>query len=249
MEIYTSTPTEQLLLNAAEGSSIVNSEDLAKALPHLGKERIARALSSLNRKRFLQRLRRGLYLKCEPPYGPVIEKPERLALEVYPGYIGFSTALAHWGLLDYEPFTIFVVTPDRSGEMEVGAYLLKAVSMGERARGMVYDRGLYVSSLAKTIFDCVYKPIHGGGYPLLVRAINDAEPDWDEVYGLFERLASPSLRRRGAYVLAKTDNAPKRLCKKIAKGTSGKIWLDPSGPRRGKYDPEWKVMDNVGGWG
>jgi predicted transcriptional regulator of viral defense system len=248
MKYYTNTPTEQMLLNTAEGSNILNFDDLATALPDLGKQRVARALSSLNRKGALWRLRRGLYLRCEPPYGPVIENPERLALEVYPGYIGFSTALAHWGLLEYEPFTVFVVTDSRSGETEVGAYLIKAVSMGERARGMVFDSGVYVSGLEKTIFDCIYKPVHAGGYPTLARAISDADPDWDRLYLWFERLASPSLKQRAAFVLSKTSNAPTGLCKRLVKGATSKVWLDPSGPRSGKYDAEWMVMDNVGGW-
>jgi predicted transcriptional regulator of viral defense system len=248
MKYYTTTPTEQMLLDASETSSILNFHDLAALLPELGNQRVARALSSLTRKGILWRLRRGLYLKREPPHGPVIDNPERLALEVYPGYIGFSTALAHWGLLEYEPFTIFVVTDARSGETEVGAYLLKAVSMGGRARGMVFDSGVYVSGLEKTIFDCIYKPLHAGGYPGLVRAISEADPDWNRLHRWFESLASPSLRQRAAFVLSKTPNAPSGLCRKLAKGGVDKVWLDPSGPRSGKYDPKWRVMDNVGDW-
>ena len=43
MKYYTNTPTEQMLLNTAEGSNILNFDDLATALPDLGKQRVARA--------------------------------------------------------------------------------------------------------------------------------------------------------------------------------------------------------------
>ena len=70
----------------------------------------------------------------------------------------------------------------------------------------------------------------------------DAEAGW----GTFERLGTPSLRRRAGYVLATAGNAPVWLLRDLRGTGASRIWLDPTGPRRGSYVRDWCLNDNVG---
>ncbi len=245
---YYLSPQEQHVLDIAGDAGVIVAEDLIQAAEGMHPQGVRNVLSSLVRKGHLFRAKRGIYLRCGEPSLPVIEDPGKLALLLFRGYVAFASALQHWGLHEYESFTVFVATRNKSGSREVGEYVFQAVAMGDRARGMVYDGGLYVSSLVKTIFDCIYTPVHAGGYPLVARAVADSRPDWKEVLRWFDLLGSQSLRQRGGYLLSKAGNAPRWLLDRLRSGAKHNIWLDPSGVRKGKLDRGWSVMDNVGGW-
>jgi predicted transcriptional regulator of viral defense system len=247
-ENYYIAPNEQRLLEVVEGLDVVLVEDVMQALKEMHPQSVRNALSSLARKGRLFRVKNGVYLRCDPPGSPVIGDPAKLALTVFKGYVAFSSALHHWKLIEYEPFTLFVATRGKSGTRVIGEYTFRAVSIGDKARGFVYDGGVYVSSLEKTIFDCIYKPVHAGGYPLVARAIGEARPDWREVARWFDLLGSQSLRQRGGYVLKKTGNAPRWLLEDMASKATEYVWLDPMGKRKGNRSGQFRVIDNVGGW-
>jgi predicted transcriptional regulator of viral defense system len=244
---YYLSPVEQMLLEVAGTMEPIFTRDVIGALPEVHPQVVRNSLSSLARKGRLERVRRGVYVRSEGPGRPVIEDPLKLALAVFPGYIAFSSALRHWRLIEYEPFTVLVATRDTSGSIEVGEYTFRAISLGRRAQGMVFRGGVYVSTLEKTLFDCLYKPIHAGGHALLARAVAEARPNWRELARWFSILGTPSLRRRAGYILSIAGNVPGWLLGELRGRGGSRIWLDPTGPRRGRLAPEWDVIDNVGG--
>jgi predicted transcriptional regulator of viral defense system len=244
---YYLTPNEQRIMETIGDSELAVTEDIIGSLPGIPANSVKNAISSLSRKGRLYRLRRGFYLRCEHPGIPLIGNPEKTAQVLFGGYVAFGSALRHWNLLEYEPFTVFVVTRTKGGTVKAGNYTFRAVSMGRRAAGAIHDRGVYVSSLEKTIFDCIYKPSHAGGYPLVAKAIRDANPDWKKVQAWFDRFGTVSLKRRAGYVLSKAG-APSWLLEHFRKGATYPVWLDPGMGRKAKYDSDWKVLDNVGGW-
>jgi predicted transcriptional regulator of viral defense system len=244
---YTLSPVEQMLLDVAVDMEPIFTRDLIDAVPDVHPQVVRNALSSLAQKGRLSRVKRGMYLRSEGYGKPIIEEPFRLAQAIYPGYIAFGSALTYWRLIEYESFTVFIGTRSRSGSRDLGEYTFRAVSMGRRAQGTVFKDGIYVSSLEKTIFDCLYKPHHAGGYPLVAKAISEADPDWEEVSRWFMQLGTASLRRRAGYVLSIAGNAPGWLLKDLRGSGGSRIWLDPTGPRRGRYVRDWCLNDNVGG--
>jgi predicted transcriptional regulator of viral defense system len=241
-------PVEQEILDLTADVEPIVAEDLVEVMEGTRPQVVRNALSSLVKKGRLFRLKRGIYLRCDPSGEPIIVEPERLGLALFTGYIAFTTALHHWRLIEYIPFTIFVATRNRSAERELGAYVFKAVSMGTRAQGAVFDNGVYVSTLEKTIYDCIYKPAHSGGYNIVVRAIAESEPDWRKVMRWFDLLGTPSLRNRAGFLLEKAGNAPKWLLTELRTDLNYNIWLDPSAVRKGSTSKDWMVIDNVGGW-
>jgi len=249
---YYITKTEQDIMRAIRGADIVSVDELRKLFPNLTAEMLWKALSSLSKKGYLTRLKKGLYLVNEEPGSPSIKSPYRIALALFPGYIAFSSALRLYGLLEYEPFTIFVATPRKSGERAVGEYTIKAVALGEKATGMTLKDGVYTSTLAKTFFDCFYKPPHCGGYSEITKALYEVEKlDWDEFLSYFERFASDSLCQRTGYVMELLRDelgvdVPGRVLDYLRGRVKSWTKLVPTFPSCGRGSKEWKVIDNLG---
>ena len=238
-----------MIFNLIATLDMTYSEEIEEIFPDLKPHQINKICSNLSSKRYLHRLKKGIYLVQERPSAvPVIKNPYKIALALFKGYIGFSSALRVYNLLDYAPFTIFVVTVNKSREKRVGDYTFKAVAMGKRAVGLTHYNGIYISTISKTFFDCFYKPQYCGGYSVITKALNDVEFDWDEFIRYF-RFTSDSLCQRTGYVLeligeetGKKIPALDHLRKRVRNNTK----LVPSGKAGGKYIKEWKVLDNLG---
>ena len=239
-----------MILNAISSADIVNSNEIKDIFPGLKPYQVNKVCSSLSSKGYLHRLKKGVYLIQETPSNiPVIKNAYKIALAMFKGYIGFSSALRLYDLIDYEPFTIFVVTGNRSMEKIIGEYTLKYVAMGDKATGMTYYNGVYVSTTAKTFFDCFYKPQYGGGYSTITKALYDADIDWNEFLGYFG-LASSSLCQRTGYVLDLLGDAtsvvPNDVLDNFKNRIKNNTRLLPSGSSKGKYIKEWMLLDNLG---
>jgi len=241
---------EQNIFNAISSSEIVHIDEIRDFFPNLERYQINKICSSLSSKGYLYRLKRGIYLVQEKPSdAPAIKNPYKIALALFNGYISFSSALKIYGLLEYEPFTIFVATKHKGRKKSIGEYTFKSVAMDRRATGMTYYNSIYISTIAKTFFDCFYKPHYGGGYSTITKALYDAELDWGEFIKYFEA-ASSSLCQRTGYVLElmgkETDKIPKGVLSCFRKRIKNNAKLLPSGKARGRYIKEWKIVDNIG---
>ncbi len=237
---------------------LISTGEVVDMFPGLGKDMVYKVLSSLQKKGRLYRIKQGMYLvQKRPSHEPVIEDPYEIALALYSGYIGFSSALRLYDLMEYEPFTVFVVTPHTSRTREIGDYTFRAVAMGELAVGMTSHRGLYVSSLEKTFFDCFYKPQHAGGYGTVTKALYDkGGMDWNRFLDYFQRFASHSLCQRTGYVLDRMQReldfeVPERVVSFFLRNRGDRTKLIPTAPSRGSYSGKWNILDNTGsllGW-
>jgi len=250
---YYLTGSEQNVYNSIKHAEVIASDDIRGFFPELGIGMLYKVLSSLEKKGYLYRLKRNLYLvQKKTGKNPVIENPYRIALALYKGYIGFSSALRQYDLIEYEPFTIFVVTPKKSASVYIGNYTIQAVAMGNKTMGLTLHRGIYVSNIEKTFFDCFYKPQYGGGYETITKALYEKKfLKWDSFLEYFKMFASPSLCQRTGYVLDMMSKEtsfriPNTVIVFFKKRILGKTKLIPTTPSRGKFSAEWKVLDNLG---
>ncbi|MBN1455571.1 MAG: hypothetical protein JW945_04910 [Methanomicrobia archaeon] len=241
---------EQMVFHALSPRDIVTTKELEGEFPQVSSAQLNKIVSQLCAKGYLRRLKRGVYLVQETPSKvPYIKNPYKVALALYNGYIGFSSALRIYQLLDYEPFTIFVVTVNKSREKKIGDYTVKAVAMGKRAVGITFHEGIYISTLAKTFFDCFYKPQYCGGYSAITKALYDVELDWDEFLTYFVAFASNSLWQRTGYVLALLKEETGKLIpglERFRRHVKTNTKLVPSGTSSGRYNKGWMVLDNLG---
>lgn len=244
------TPQEQELFRVISSMQRVDTATIHEIFPGKSPHQVNRILSRLSQKGYLHRLKKGVYLISPHPSGSVdIQNPYSLALALFKGYIGFSSALRLYDLLEYEPFTIFVVTQNTSKEKTIGQYLIKAVAMGDRCTGMTFHKGAYVSTLSKTYFDCFYKPQYAGGYAVITRALYDSQPDWKEFCGWFLH-ESAALCQKTGYVLdmlgQHTGSVPEDVIAFFKARVRNNTLLAYGGTGPAHYVRTWKILDNVG---
>lgn len=243
------TPMEQMIYSFIFDLDIVCTDDIKKAFPELTSQHINKVFSSMSKKGYLRRLKRGVYLVQDGiSHDPIITDPNRIALAIFSGYIGFSSALKVYGLLDYEPFTVFVVNRNKSGQRTLGEYTFRAVALGRNAVGFTYRNGIHVSTLAKTFFDCFYRPQYAGGYSTVAKALYSAQLHWDEFVGYFS-LTSNALCQRTGYVLNMIAEATGKdipVLSYFRERVKNNTRLIPTGPPNGRYNREWMVLDNLG---
>jgi predicted transcriptional regulator of viral defense system len=244
---------EQLIFEIIKETDIISIKDIEDMFSEISQNMRYKILSSLNSKGYLYRLEKGLYLvQKTPSKEPIIEKPYQLALSLFKGYIAFSSALRLYNIIEYEPFTFFVVTPNRSKRLIIGNYEIRAVSMRVRAEGITLYNGIYVSNLEKTIFDCFYKPQYSGGYETITRALaTDMKLNWKNVLYYFKKYSSDSLCQRTGYILdlmkQEIDlDIPDYCIHYFRNRIKSKTKLIPTAPSKGKYSSKWKLLDNLG---
>src|SRR3989344_657360 len=119
------SPSEQEVYELIRNkqNEIVTNTQIKDLFPKIKNIKINKICSSLIKKGYLIPLSRGIYsIQEKSRKEPIISNPFKIALSMYKGYIGFSSALKLHGLLEYEPFAIYVVTNNKSREKAIGQY-------------------------------------------------------------------------------------------------------------------------------
>jgi len=65
------------------------------------------------------------------------ENPHKVALSIFKGYIGFSSALRTYNLLEYEPTTIFIVTRNKSARKKLGVMTSNGFQWEKKRRELI----------------------------------------------------------------------------------------------------------------
>ena len=244
---------EQIIFTIINKTDVIDNTQIKEIIPNYSSQKINKLCHNLISKGYFYPIKRGVYLINEKSSEkPVINNPFKIASYVNKGYIGFSSALRIYDLISYEPFTIFIVTQNKSNEITIGNYLFKTISMGKKATGATFYKNTYVSTIEKTVFDCFYKPQYAGGYREFAKAlINIKKINWDQVITYFNNFASDSLHQRTGYILELLQDEhfihlPKHILKEFKKHIGNTTKLTPSGIPKGKYIKQWKLVDNLG---
>jgi len=205
------TGSEQEIFNLIKkaGGNVITLKDIGGLFPEIPGGKINKICSSLSKKGYLYRIRRGVYIiQHEPSQKPLISNPYNIALQIYPGYLAFSSALRIYDLIEYEPFTIFIATTGKSRKIKLGEYTFRYISMGDKAIDTKFYKNVYVSSKTKTFYDCFYKPQYSGGYSTIVKALYLNEGcNWNKLNKYFEKFASDALCQRSGYILELAEKA------------------------------------------
>lgn len=245
------TPREQALFSVLSSRHIIDTGLLQELFPEIPPVPLNKTVADLVKKGYLHRVKKGVFtISGTPSENIEIQNPLLVGLSVCSGYIGFSSALRVYDLIPYEPFTVFVVTKNRSREITVGEYTLRCVAMGKRCTGMTFHTGMYVSTLEKTFFDCFYKPQYAGGYAVITQALYQAPSiDWEKFCAYFSSESS-SLCQRTGYILdllnRRTGTVPKKAISFFRQRIKNNTRLAISGAGSGTYIRSWMLVDNIG---
>jgi predicted transcriptional regulator of viral defense system len=256
-------PRERTFLTsiAAEGKRIFHFAD---ALPYWASAHQARkALSRLERKGWLRRLERGLYLLIPLAAGPEgnwSEDPLVIANQLVPGgAIAYMSALHYWNMTEQVPRTVFVQTIARRNTpySEILGVRYRFVTIKqERFFGIhsqtVDGMGFSVTDREKTIVDSMSRPDLSGGIMLLADSLGSVdEVDWGKLEDYLERFGSGAVYKRLGYLIERLDvDIPNRddlLTGWQGRLTQGIAWLEPGGDRSGPVKTRWRIRVNVKG--
>ena len=212
-------------------------------------------IDRLEKKRWITGIGKGVYLRL--PASTVVEgkvyleDPFEIALKLYDGYLAFQSALKIHGLSEYESFTIYVATKNKSETKPLlKHYEIKAVKFSKRFTGFEKKDGYTVSTKAKTFFDCFYHPQYAGGYPEILKSFHMAgQIDWREMEKYLNKFGSSSLCQKIGYLISLLEETEYELSKDFLEYLKGRIKNKTKldfGQKGGTYDSEWMVLDNIG---
>jgi len=220
-------------------------------------------IESLRRKGWLERASWGEYLVIPPDEGPdALGETNLLALAsriADPYYIGYGSAAAHYGLTTQHRTVIFVVTPVRVRERQVGEGRVRVVNPKPGkffgfAPVDVFGFKVMMSDREKTAIDCIDRPALAGGVAeaAFILATASRRLEWQKAAEYLERMDSTALARRFGWVMdhVKADmpaDIRERLLRFAARGPRTWMGPNPTTKVRGAigYDKTWRLFVNV----
>ncbi|TEU04772.1 hypothetical protein E3I90_05630 [Candidatus Bathyarchaeota archaeon] len=221
-------------------------------------------LHDLERKRWLERVTRGLYQFIPLSYG----YPERIppsnsfvigAALIEPYYFSYYTSNSHYGFTTQMPFTLFMATTKKKPGIEWAGSTFKFVTLSKRKffgyrREKVFDAEVNMAEPEKSLVDSFDKPRYAGGMEQLVRITWRGLPrvKKEKLVEYAVRMSSHALIQRLGFIigfLVKEDLVkplPRNLKDKML-GHVGKaaIYLDSRKPRTGEFSREWRIINNA----
>jgi len=247
------TKTEQKLANELSSGSVVTFDILNEIVKQKGLMKqsiLKKTINTLSKKGVLVRIVRGTYaVQKDSEFDPY-----SIARYLSPGaYVGFESAMSIYGYKTSITSTIKVVTGRKSfASKKINGYKYIMIPMEEMAFGSVFINGIAVSSKAKTLFDCMYKPKYADDFgAVLTMAKNMGKDDYSEFMEYASIVSSTVFLERSGMVL-EAAKAPEWITAKILKRIKKPVVskLKPKMPtnkeHKGKYSAKWHIYDNVG---
>jgi predicted transcriptional regulator of viral defense system len=243
---------ESLLLTSLMGAGkrVFGLDD---AVDVLGGTRGAakKLLSDLVGKGWAIRLTKGVYLAVPLEAGPKSMHTEHELLIASrladPYYVGFWNALNFHGLTEQTPFTVFVAAPKERRPMRILGINYRFVKVGRKdmfgfKAYRVAGGSVMISDPEKTIVDCLSRPDLCGGVSDVAKAISSGKLDLGRLASYAEKSGGAALKRAGFLLEKSKLQDCKSLLRRRAEGY---VYLDPLGPKKGRHDSRWRVIDNL----
>jgi len=244
------------LMLEAEGLNVFTIDDVSKFKHGFSRQYIHVLLHRLKEKGWITRAGPRVYLRL-PASAAVdgkvyIEDPFAIALKLFHGYLAFQTALKVHSLSEYQSFTVFVATKQKSKTVKLAEqYEIKALALKKRFTGYMRKGSYIVSTVAKTFFDCFFHPQYAGGLNEVLKSLYSCDTmDWKEFLSYCKRLGSDSFCQKSGYLLELIERdtgfkVPRSVVGYLKSRVRTKTRLVPQ-VKGGHLVKDWLVIDNVG---
>lgn len=238
-----------------DGRSVFTTTDLPAALGDPGRRDL---LKSLSRKGWIVKIRKGTYAVVPMEAGD--RGAEGFSLDRFivascladPYYIGYWSAMNHHGLTDQIPSEVYVATPKPRNSRIVMDYPIRFVTLSPRKffgveEVSVGDRTICVSSIEKTLADCLDHPEHCGGIDTIASALffYQSELGMGKVLSSARRMGNSAILKRLGLLGEVLDIRGLEGGIDRSELGSGYSMLDPSAPHRGRIVEKWKLVVNA----
>ncbi|MFQ5641592.1 MAG: type IV toxin-antitoxin system AbiEi family antitoxin domain-containing protein [bacterium] len=239
---------------ARENKKIFTAEDV-KTLIGDGAKNV---IYNLIRKKWILKLKRGLYAIVPLDIG--VKGAESFAVHSFvigskladPYYIGYWSALNHYGFSDQIPATTFIATtkPKKGIGIMHDSYLF--VQLSEKkffgtTETEIEGEKVRISDENKTIADCLDHPEYCGGIDEIARSIffSRDEIDFARVKAYALKMGNMAILKRLGCILDSAGLLEEY--KDVFEGvrlSKGYALLDPISQKQGSYNDKWGLLVN-----
>jgi len=251
-------PHETKLLFALEkeGRTIFTFEEGARII---GSSRAAarHVIHRLTRKRRIIRIQRGKYVLAPARAGiegdwaenPFVIVPH--IIDEY--YIGFWTAMSHWGMTEQIPLTIFAATTKRKRPVKYGGQTFRFITLSKaKFFGFIEEaidgQTFRISTREKTLADALVFPRYSGGMSEVTKAMwtSRKEVNWRTILEMTKQMGVDVALRRLGYILRLLRIEPEISNSLARQHWYGLRFLDPSAPKKAlAYSKDFGLVLNV----
>ena len=234
--------------------------DAMKILSSSEPDAVRKLLADMTKRELLLRIKDGLYHiipyeKNSKEYFPNWHLTAEAIVHQQNYYIGFYSALDIHGLITQPSLSEQVVTVKQVVPkiQKVKTIKFEFITFSKN-KFFGYEKTwiddfnkVNCSNLEKTFIDCLYKPNYANGVTEIAKAIyktrEKVKPE--RMIEYLERFDAQVVKKRIGFLLQHLDIF-QELRKEIQlKLTSAYTLMDPSLPKQGKHNSEWKILDNV----
>jgi len=233
-------------------------EEARHALGHQAGDPTRQFLERLQRKGWIQRIRRGKFAVI--PLSSGAERTAQLheflvAMEVVsPAAIAYWSALNHHGMTEQLPRTVYVATdhPVRHPPKNATGIPFKIVSVRpQKFFGIVRDwlgeHPFRITDKEKTIIDGLDLPRYTGGVGEIAKALGGSWADLDEtkLVDYANRIGNSAVAKRLGFLMEALGLGKPNTLRETVSLAPGFSSLDPTLPRKGKYNRRWGLLINA----
>lgn len=260
----TTVGVELLRLMAEDGKRIITLDDARQyaADAAVSEHYLAKAFHYLEQDGWIKRLHKGLYQLLPPLINAPIHEYELAMHLVSNGAISHWSAMNFHGLTEQIPRTVFVLTTDSITRMrgehgkpyQIGGWSYEFIQVKpERFFGIdtvwFGEARVAMTDLERTLLDGLTRPNYCGGFSDVAETFGEhlEQIDVQKIVDYALKLDAATARRLG-WILSKSGVGAEKLepLKKAIVGPGYRL-LDPSGPKKGPWNKDWKVQENVPG--
>jgi predicted transcriptional regulator of viral defense system len=239
-----------------EGRTLFTVEDAAEILD-TSNEVLRNVLWRLASKGRIQRVKRGHYLLVPARAGYETRWSEHIfsfvdgLLKEY--YVGYWTALSHWGMTEQIPRTVFIATTKRrrdfiySDTVPIHYVTVSRHKFFGWTTEKIGDNEFHISDREKTIVDSLDLPQHAGGVPEAAKGLLH-QLEWQRIAEYADRLGNRTVHKRLGYLMETLElSPPEEIVERLGSGIgSGYSWLDPTAPKEKiESNPKWRLKINL----
>ena len=230
-----------------------------KILGHTKGDPTPQFLERLQGKGWIRRIRRGKFavipLSSGEDRSPQLHEFVVAMELVSPAVVAYWSALNHHGMTEQLPRTVFVATdhPVRRQPGDVLGVTYRIISLKpEKMFGVVKDwvneTPFSVTDKEKTIIDGLDLPQYAGGVSEIAKAVKGFRKDLNEtkLRDYAARIGNSAVAKRLGFIMATLGLGDCEALRAAIPLGSGFSPLDPTMPKRGKYNRRWGLLINTG---
>jgi predicted transcriptional regulator of viral defense system len=170
---------------------------------------------------------------------------------VHPYYVSHWSALSYHGLTEQTPPHVYITTTKPRNRKEILNVSFVFVTVSKRKMFgtkivTIEDKPVKISSVEKTVVDCLDHPEHCGGINEIAKAIyfEHERLDFESIVEMARKMKNKTILKRLGYILEAFSFEQYLHLFSVEDVSKGYSKLDPKLPKKSKTNEKWKLHVN-----